>query len=268
MMTNIVVSLMRSCDDALSAPVTSKKTLLHASEKAVVAYCHLFHLLICLCRTDPMILRDATDRLRRFVDKKDSRTKTHVPDMGELIVLVMLVVCRPPVGGGPPIQWSSLAGPFLEEVLIRNVRWILKDSPHLEVMEQGPSDYRLAETFFRSKTSLRLVMFQISFLDLFFKAYGSDISRLDNNYGFPEKELPERMVEEVKEIYKINTWPAFFTRVRYPAGVAFGKERFSNMLRDAVKTSAARRYHNAAPFNRLSVLRGQRSRVEAESLRR
>ncbi|KAJ7929226.1 hypothetical protein B0H13DRAFT_2247979 [Mycena leptocephala] len=247
MMTNIVVSLMRSCDDALSAPVTSKKTLLHASEKAVVAYCHLFHLLICLCRTDPVILRDATDRLRRFVDKKDSRSKTHVPDMGELIVLVMLVVCRPPVGGGPPIQWSSLAGPFLEEVLIRNVRWILKDSPHLEVMEQGPSDYRLAETFFRSKTSLRLVMFQISFLDLFFKAYGSDISRLDNNYGFPEKELPERMVEEVKEIYKINTWPAFFTRVRYPAGVAFGKERFSNMLRDAVKTSAARRYHNAAP---------------------
>jgi hypothetical protein len=267
MMNNIVVSLMKSCDSALSAPDTSK-TLLHASEKAVVAYCHLFHLLICLCRTDPQLLRDATNRLRRFINRKDTRVKTHVPDLGELIILIMLVLCRPPVGGGPPIRWSALAGPFLEEVIIRNVRWVLKDAPHLEVMEQGPSDYRLAETFFRSKTSLRLVMFQITFLDLFFKAYGSNITRLDNNYGFPEKELPERMVEEVKEIYKINTWPAFFARARFPQGVGFGRERFSDLLRAAVKTSAARRYHNASPFHRLSVLRGQRSAVETESLRR
>ncbi|KAJ7147047.1 hypothetical protein C8R43DRAFT_1011640 [Mycena crocata] len=249
MMTNIVVSLMKSCDDALNAPnnTNSGKSLLHASEKAVVAYCHLFHLLICLCRTDPEILRDATARLRRFIDQKEYRVKTHVPDLGELIILIMLVVCRPPVGNGPPIKWSSLAGPFLEEAITRNVRWVLKDSPHLEVLEQGPSDYRLAETFFRSKTSLRLIAFQITFLDLFFKAYGNNVARLDNNYGFPEKELPERMVEE---------------------GVAFGKDRFSDMLRDAVKMSATRRYHNPSSTHQLSLLRGQRSKAEEESRRR
>ncbi|KAJ7819392.1 hypothetical protein B0H14DRAFT_2836697 [Mycena olivaceomarginata] len=268
MMNNIVVSLMKSCDTALGAPGTSSQTLLHASEKAVVAYCHLFHLLICLARTDPQILRGATTRLRRFIDRKDSRTKTHVPDLGELIILIMLVLCRPPVGGGPPIRWSSLAGPFLEEVITRNARWVLKDSPQLEVMEQGPSDYRLAETFFRSKTSLRLVMFQITFLSLFISAYGADISRLDNNYGFPEKELPARMVEEVKAIYKINTWPAFFTRVRFPQGVGFGKEKFSEMLRDAMKTSAARRYHRPSPFHRLSQLRVERQAAEEEWLSR
>ncbi|KAJ7695641.1 hypothetical protein B0H17DRAFT_1054966 [Mycena rosella] len=270
MMTNIVVSLMKSCDDALSAPAapTGSKSILHASEKAVVSYCHLFHLLICICRTDTQILRDATNRLRRFIDKKDFRIKTHVPDLGELIILIMLVVCRPPVGDGPPIRWSSLAGPFLEEAITRNVRWVLKDAPHLEVLEQGPSDYRLSETFFRSKTSLRLIMFQITFLDLFFKAYGSNITRLDNNYGFPDKEIPERMVEEVKEIYKINTWPAFFTRVRFTQGVGFGKEKFSDMLRDAVRTSAARRYHNPSSVHQLSVLRGQKSRIEEGSLRR
>ncbi|KAJ7848800.1 hypothetical protein B0H13DRAFT_1906552 [Mycena leptocephala] len=80
-------------------------------------------------------------------------------------------------------------------------------------------------------------------------------SRLDKNYGFPDKELPERMVEEVKEIYKVNTWPAFFERVRFPQGVGFGKEKFSDMLRDAMKTSAARRYYNPSPVNRLSQLR-------------
>jgi hypothetical protein len=180
----------------------------------------------------------------------------------------MLVVCRPPVGSGPPIKWGSLVGPFLEEVITRNARWVLKDAPHLEVMERGPSDYRLAETFDRSKTSLRLVMFQVTFLDLFFHKYGNDIARLDDNYGFPEKELPERMVEEVKAIYEIETWPAFFTRVRFTQGVGFGKEKFSEMLRDAVKTSAARRYHNPSPVHRLNSMQGDRRRVEAESARR
>ncbi|KAJ7819380.1 hypothetical protein B0H14DRAFT_1356882 [Mycena olivaceomarginata] len=267
MMTNVVVSLMKSCDSAFSAPGTSN-TLLHASEKAVVAYCHLFHLVISLSRTDPHILADATTRLRRFIERKDARTKTAVPDLGELIVLIMLVVCRPPVGSGPPIKWGSLVGPFLEEVITRNARWVLKDAPHLEVMERGPSDYRLAETFDRSKTSLRLVMFQVTFLDLFFHKYGNDIARLDDNYGFPEKELPERMVEEVKAIYEIETWPAFFTRVRFTQGVGFGKEKFSEMLRDAVKTSAARRYHNPSPVHRLNSMQGDRRRVEAESARR
>ncbi|KAJ7095796.1 hypothetical protein B0H15DRAFT_774428 [Mycena belliarum] len=273
MMNNIVVSLMQSCDDALRAPTNANassksKSILHASEKAVVAYCHLSHLLICLVRTDPQILRDATSRLRRFIDQKDSRIKAHVPDLGELIILIMVVVCCPPVTETSPIKWSSLAGPFLEEAITRNVRWVLKDSPHLEVLETGPSDYRLSETFFRSKTSLRLIMFQITFLDLFFKAYANNMSRLDNNYGFPEKELPERMVEQVKEIYKISTWPAFFTRVRFPQGVGFGKERFSDMLRDAVKTSAARRYHNPSSSHQLGVLRGQRSKAEEASCRR
>ncbi|KAF8158902.1 hypothetical protein K438DRAFT_1860600 [Mycena galopus ATCC 62051] len=276
MMTNIVVSLMKSCDDAftrpadppVSAPGTSR-TLLHASEKAVVAYCHLFHLVINLCRTDPHILADATKRLSRFIKRQDARVKTAVPDLGELIVLIMVVVCCPPAAGtDTPITWESLAAPFLEEVNIRNARWALKDAPHLEVMENGASEYRLAETFARSKTSLRLVMFQITFLDLFFKAYGSDMARLDDNYGFPEKELPERMVEEVKKIYEIDTWPAFFARVSYPAGAKGGKDKLSEMLRDTVKTSAKRRYHTPSPVNRLNLLQGQRKKVEEDSARR
>ncbi|KAJ7761589.1 hypothetical protein DFH07DRAFT_771449 [Mycena maculata] len=268
MMNNIVVALMRSCDDALSTVRSGRgQSLLHASEKAVVAYCHLFHLLLCLVREDTAILRDATSRLRRFIDQKDLRIKTHVPDLGELIVLIMLVLFRPPVDGGPPIKWGALAGPFLEEAIVRNVRWVLKDAPHLEVLEAGPSDFRLAETFARSRTSLRLIMFQITFLDLFFTAYAKDVGRLDSNYGFPDKELPERMVEAVKEIYKVNTWPAFFTRVKFTQGAGFGKEKFCDMLRDAVKTSAARGYHRPVSVSQLSRLRGQRSRIEEKSLR-
>ncbi|KAJ7644199.1 hypothetical protein FB45DRAFT_987770 [Roridomyces roridus] len=247
MMNHIVVSLMKNCDEALGRQGSATgKSLLHASEKAVVAYCHLFHLLLCLVRSDQTILRDATARLRRFISDKAYRVKTHVPDLGELIILIMLVLCQPPAGGGPPIKWSNLAGPFLEQAIVRNVRWVLKASPHLEVLETGPSDYRLAETFAQATTSLRLIMFQITFLDIFFRAYAANIGRLDDNYGFPDKELPTQMVQEIKQIYKVDTWPGFFQRVRFQQGVAFGRERFSEMLRDAVKASAASRYHTPA----------------------
>ncbi|KAF7299002.1 UBIQUITIN-CONJUGAT-2 domain-containing protein [Mycena indigotica] len=261
LMNNIVVSLMRNCDDALDTKKAGK-SLLHASEKAVIAYCHLFHLLISLSRTDPVILRDATERLRGFIQRKDLRVKTRFPDLGELIILIMLVICCPPQNSNAPIKWADLAGPFLEEAITRNVRWILKDAPELEVLEEGASDYRLKETFTRSKTSLRLIMFQITFLDLFFRAYASNLRRLDDNYGFPDKKLPETMVEEIKAIYAIDTWPAFFTRVKFAKGIAFGRARFSEMLRDAVVLSGERRYHTPAPHFQMIQLRKRRQLVE------
>ncbi|KAJ7459934.1 hypothetical protein FB451DRAFT_1182208 [Mycena latifolia] len=251
LMTHIVVSLMKSCEDALSS-ASNSKSLLHTSEKSVVSYCHLFHLLICLCRTDPQILKDATNRLRRFIDRKDFRIKTHVPDLGELIILIMLVVVEPRGallgGGSDPERAVGAEG----------------CSPSRGYGE-GSERLPACRNILRSKTSLRLIMFQITFLDLFYKAYANSISRLDDNYGFPVKELPEKMVEEVKEIYKINTWPAFFMRVG-AQGASLEKEQLSDMLRDAVKTSAARGYHDPSSPRQLGPLISQRSKVELESL--
>lgn len=267
MMNNIVVSLMKSCDDVLGAARnnnSSKANLLHASEKAVISYCHLFHLLICLCRTNPNVLGDATARLQRFIAIPASRIKRQVPDIGELIVLVTLVLALPQLKNtsGPPVTWAVLNGPFLQEAIIRNVRWVLKDSPELEILEAGACDYRLAETFHRSKTSLRLIMFQITFLDIFLDTYASNLSRLDDNYGFAEKGLPERMVEEVKEIYKVNDWPTFFAQVKYTRGVSLGKEKFSEMLRDAVRTSGERGYHTPKRGRELHLMSSQREHKE------
>ncbi|KAF7288543.1 UBIQUITIN-CONJUGAT-2 domain-containing protein [Mycena chlorophos] len=266
MMSNCVVALMRNCDDALDANGNGK-SILHASEKAVIAYCHLFHLLIKLAQKDDVILRDATRRLRRFIDDKDSRSKSRFPDLGELIILIMLVICCPPVpeARANPIKWADIAGPFLEEVMTRNVRWILKDAPELEWLEDGESQYRLKETFTRSKTSLRLVMFQITFLDVFYRAYAANLGRLDDNYGFPDKDLPTTMVEQIKAIYAIGNWTGFFRRVRFEKGVSFGPVRFSEILRDAVKLSAARRYHTAASRDRMLQLKRARERAEASS---
>ena len=150
----------------------------------------------------------------------------------------------PRQANGP--SWGTINGPFLEEAIIRNVRWVLKDAPELEVMEEGANEYRLVNTFAKSKTSLRLIMFQVTFLDLFIKTYHSlGIEALDRNYGFPESGLPEKMVEEIKAIYKVDSWPEFFGKVQYAKSREPGwtKEMFTGMLRSAVKTSAQRGYH-------------------------
>lgn len=133
-------------------------------------------------------------------------------------MLVTLVVALPPVFANP-ISWTQLNGPFLEEAIVCNVRWAFKDAPELEVMENDANDYRLQKIFEKSQTTLRLMMFQITFLDIFIKTYAENISWLDDNYGFPEPGLPERMVEEIKLIYKVRIWPGFFQRVRYAHGL-------------------------------------------------
>ncbi|KAG6849936.1 hypothetical protein H0H93_003465 [Arthromyces matolae] len=244
MMNNIVVSLMKSCDDAFNSRKRQTQTLLHASERAVVSYCQLFHLSLSLIRVTPAILHDATRRLRRFIMAPTSRCKSEFPDLGELIVLINLVLACPPVDHATPMSWQLLNGPFLEEAITRNVRWVLSDNPELEVLENGASDYRLYKTFQASRTSLRLIMFQITFLDVFVKTYaGSKVKHLDENYGFPEPEIPERMVKEINAIYRVATWPGFFQRVQYVGGMSFGNEKMTRLLRDAVQKSAAKGYH-------------------------
>ncbi|KAG5715342.1 hypothetical protein E4T56_gene7407, partial [Termitomyces sp. T112] len=234
LMNNIVVLLMKACNDVLETPPTpstestSAITLLHASEKAVTAYGHLYHLLLCLSRTTPAILKDAVTRLLRFLHFPQYRLKVHVPDLGELIVLITLVLALPPDQRGH-LSWASLNGPVLEEATVRNAKWLLEKHPTLEVMEDGPSPYRLHTTFMAHKTGLRLMMFQITFLDIFVKTYAANPSQLDDNYGFPEPSIPARMVEEVKAIYKVDTWPAFFRRVQYRNGMALNEIALSRM---------------------------------------
>lgn len=120
MMNNIVVALMKSCDDVLTTRngASSTTTLLLASEKAVYSYCHLFHLLLCLSRSNPNIQQDATKKISDFITQPGTRVKASIPDLGEFIVLVTLALAS----GKGDVSWSILNGPFLEEAIVRNAR--------------------------------------------------------------------------------------------------------------------------------------------------
>jgi hypothetical protein len=230
MMNDIVVSLMQSCDAALvpqgRRSPHSRPDLLTASERAVISYCHLMHLLICVCRAEPRLLQDVQERARDFLQVPTSRTNASTQDMGELIIVVTLSL----IMSGSPSSRDAINGPFLEAI-IRNVRRILTEAPELDVMEGGASEDRLVKTFARSRMTLRLIMFQVTFLDLFIETYHAiGIEALDRSYGFPESDLPEKMVEEIKAIYRVNSWDEFFAKVRYRKLTA--QEFMNGMLTD------------------------------------
>jgi hypothetical protein len=158
-MNNIVVSLMQSTDTIMgqnSRDADNAPTLLMASERAVISYCQLYHLLTSLAARRPQILGEATFKLRRFLADPKFRSKAFVPDMGEFIVMASLVLGYAPEDAHDRITWSHhLNGPLLEEVFVRNVRWALKVHPELEILEDGVSEYRLEKTFQAAKTASR-----------------------------------------------------------------------------------------------------------------
>jgi len=55
---------------------------------------------------------------------------------------------------------------FLEEAISHNVRWMVDESPDLQVMEVGASDYRLETTFRNSSMSFWLLTSPVKSLQL------------------------------------------------------------------------------------------------------
>jgi ubiquitin-protein ligase len=151
-MNQMVVQLMMSADSfkSCAAPV------LHASEKALLGFCALHHMLLEMAVRYPEIVTHACQWVGEFERHESRRNKYVIHDLGELLVLLYLC---------PHGTWQRLAPAFVQECLVRNVRWNLQKNPALALMEGGgASEYRLRETLSCCATSLRLVMFQAFFL--------------------------------------------------------------------------------------------------------
>lgn len=241
LMSNIVVDLARSCDDALG--FSSSTSIGFSSKKAIVSYCLLLHLLLYLTRSESKIREQATLQLQRFISRPSSRSKGNVPDLGELLAQATLVLSLTSVKADPPVTWAKLSGSIVEEALTRDVSGVLREAPELEVIDTGANEYRLFVTFQRSKARLHLLMLQVAVMESATATYASNPSQLDRNYGFAEEYLHEHLANQVEEIYEVTTWAEFFKRVRYEKAMSYNKEQTSEMLRQAMHSSAKLNYH-------------------------
>ncbi|KAI8621981.1 hypothetical protein BC830DRAFT_1091706 [Chytriomyces sp. MP71] len=222
------------------APAPPKSKMI-ASEKALIGYSQLLHLLLSLCAEYPELKDYAEKQLEKFVTNKGARDKIRVPNMGEFIILLF---CQ------SKYSWFDLAVPVFRECSIRSVVWMLDcqngNKPHLALLEKAPvSDFRLAETFKAQRTSLRLLMFQVLFMrrmGLGERPTSELLAGLNNRYGYPKATLAEVIIKDVKEIMQVSAFNDFLARVEIPVPT---KKYFCGLLKTAIVHSARRVYHKS-----------------------
>ncbi|RIB20027.1 hypothetical protein C2G38_1227162 [Gigaspora rosea] len=213
---------------------THNYLVLKASEKALQGYCLLFHLLIMLSEKYPEIIKEAENKVPKFMNPKEKyeRHKYYTRNLGEFMIYLFL--CK-------NMNWLELCPYFLEESLARNIVWFLNKNAGLAYIEPNDyhSKYRLDTTFELSKTSLRLILFQVSFLKIM-QGIREDMKR---RYGYPSDEMSNSLLLLIKQIYNVKTWDVFFKMLDFSLPEHNWEQVVSKMLKDAINKSFHSRYH-------------------------
>lgn len=196
LMNSTVVELMNNSKKSLSR---------HMSDQAIEGYSLYHHMLLKLCEANPGIAYVAQCRVNAFM--QGTTDKKAVPDMGDFIAC--LTVCN--------TTWKDVAVSILREVFTRQIYWICKDDARIADVSITTAE-RLAITMKSQKTSLRLLMFQVAFLNLIGRPAGQScqqlISRYDKGIGAVKPRLRQALQTEAKHILKVTKWTAFFERVQ------------------------------------------------------
>lgn len=123
-------------------------------------------------------------------------------------------------------------------------------SPAYEISRDHPevllgdisTERRLQLTLSSQKTSLRLVMFQVAFLELIGRPAGMSCQQIikmyDGGMGTSHPRLRRELHTKCKTIYNVDTWQEFFdtVRVTMPSDEFLGK-----MLQESVVSSHSKR---------------------------
>ncbi|KXJ90470.1 hypothetical protein Micbo1qcDRAFT_196012 [Microdochium bolleyi] len=125
----------------------------HASEKALEAILHIFHLLVCMACEDRSIVVRANKLVENFV--AGERSTEACPKLAHLLIALLI--------SDVPIT-DRLRTAVIEEAITRNVVYMLDKKgggmPELSFLEcDTVSEYRLQNTFRASIVSYRLLMF-------------------------------------------------------------------------------------------------------------
>jgi len=176
--------------------------------------------------------------MKAFLASDRGRDKSATPDLGRLLICLTL----------SSKGWHALRYPFLQEMLARNVRWVLQKKRWLGTTSppHAPSPRaRASATFEASLTSLRLVAFQIAFMNQVGRPAGSTgpsdvLAGYVRRLGRPTQIQRERLQATAKRTLQLGGWSEFFALVgaQVPDPVMLHE-----LLVGAVASSAKKGYH-------------------------
>ncbi|KAI8815530.1 uncharacterized protein EV422DRAFT_502298 [Fimicolochytrium jonesii] len=256
MLNQILVKLMKDCDaweesKKLAQAGMLFRTVIHASEQMMNGYFHIIHLLLSLAHHFPELKGAAEASLLQFKTDENARTKHETPDLGEFVAQLYMSADH---------SWKDVFEKYFTEMRARNVFWCLdpdrgKGKGYLAYLEeQELNTLRMEDTFESSKTALRMLMFQnvfVSNLGNFFlddhsntDCYSPSTMRyiLQNTYGYPAAGVAARLVDNIKQIYRVRTWSELYGYLEMGDVPTDGE--ICGMLRAAVRESARKRYHH------------------------
>eukprot|EP01084_Bolivina_argentea_P225814 381521_1 len=134
---------------------------------------------------------------------------------------------------------------ILDELLVRNVRWIVKEYPR-RYDKQTVKEFDIELAFRNSKTALRIFMFQYYFMC---KICGvgsvtpfEQFEELNKSLGCISSDISSKLQAFCDKIGKVETWQQFFSLLgfKYP-----GRLEMKRRLKYAVDTSLQRGYHRS-----------------------
>ena len=236
MCLDVLPKLMNSAVVRLMKADTGGRMQQHASDAALQAYCAYHHILLVCAQRYPQITQIAEDRVQRFIaaasTPRRSDLKVVCPNLGELLVLLTV----------SSSSWADLAPAFMVEAMARNVRWTLQDYPELYYLEDFDSSYRVRSTLNATRTSQRLLMFQVYFLQQIGRPrnepWGSVLQRYNASFGRPPPQVARALFSTCHAILAVTSSSAFFQRL----GVA-APTQLCEVMRAAVRNSAWAGYH-------------------------
>ena len=234
-MNDIIVRL----SDQVGAS-TARSSLVHASEKAIESYYHLYHLLICLATADVARVRLVNQNVKSFLEGKT--TKSEIPNLGYLLIAILI---------SDADMTIDFLMAIIRETVTRNVVWMLDrkgaNMPELAYMEaDGISIYRLQKTFDASKTSYRLLMFLNTFRRTINRGSGKDKKtlvqlrdELFGAHGAPARGMAAQLANDIKAIQQVDTFPKLLVNVGLSPPPA---SQFTKFLRECVEDSVRKGY--------------------------
>lgn len=248
LMNHMVLELVKDCDTQLQntsggqgrGHLLSRDqqwSVKKSSEKALQGYCLLLDLFQKLVKRFSEVEGQIRRRVTLFQGSQEGRHKSGTPDLGEFLAYLLVL----------KEDWGTYCVSFFEELLARNVVWYLdgrngkRSLVHLAHLEEDShvSLKRLQETFERSSQSLRLFMFQVSFLRLVSKG-------IHSHYGYPSADDSSAIFQQTREIYAAKDWDDLLRICEYQLPVSARsnwRPHVCKMLKTAVRHSQAVEYH-------------------------
>ena len=228
-MSSLVVSVTHNIDR-----INNNKPSLYYSINVIETYIHLYHLLLAVYnRYQDIVSPIINQKCTNFIINPKFRTKKYIPNFGTFRLFFAL----------QNYNWDTIKEPFISEVFIRKIKWLVKSYPLLKTVKDNENkDYRINSTWKQSQK--RGFMFQYFFLNYCCKigelTPSDKFNELNENFGCPEKSLPIKFQKFVKKIYSVKSIYEFFNVVGMEN---VGKEFVYNMLANACKKSLENGYH-------------------------